>query len=76
MTKKLKNQQAWEVAKKKYRLSNISVQKAIRLGLNPKKLGSIASHKQQPWKELLADFIDRIYEKSLGQGTFKSDLID
>jgi hypothetical protein len=43
MTKKLKNQQAWAVAKKKYRLSNISVQKAIRLGLNPKKLGSFES---------------------------------
>ena len=54
-------------SKKKYRLSNISVQKAIRLGLNPKKLGSIASHKQQPWKEPLADFIDRIYEKALGK---------
>ena len=36
MTKKLKNQQASAVAKNKYRFSNISVQKAIRLGLNPK----------------------------------------
>ena len=50
--------------------------KSYKIRLNPKKLGSIANHKQQPWKEPLADFIDRIYEKSLGQGTFKSDLID
>jgi hypothetical protein len=36
---------------------------AKKLGLNPKKFGSIANHKQEIWKEPLADFIKSLYKK-------------
>ena len=45
------------------RLVKSGVEKAMKLGLNPKKLGSLANHKQEPWKEPLPDFIDALYEK-------------
>lgn len=61
--KKPKNQQIWNDAQKKYRLSNEVIQMAQTLGLNPKKFGSLANHKQEPWKEPLPDFIRTIYQK-------------
>lgn len=54
---------AWVDAKKKYRLSDITVQMARELGLNPKKLGKIANHKQELWKDPLSSFIRTLYEK-------------
>lgn len=60
---KEKHQQAWQIAKKKYRLSDITIQMARELGLNPNKLGKIANHKQEPWKEPLPHFIRTLYEK-------------
>lgn len=60
---KEQKQKAWIDAKKKYRLSNVTVQMARELGLNPKKLGKIANHKQEPWKEPLPDFIRTLHEK-------------
>ena len=59
---KEQNQKAWEIAKKKHRLSDITIQMARELGLNPKKLGKIANHKQEPWKEPLSGFIRTLYE--------------
>jgi len=35
----------------------------VILGLNPKKFGSIANHKQQPWKSSLPDFIEDLFFK-------------
>ena len=63
MGKNVKNQQKWIEAKKKYRLSNEIIQMAKELGLNPKKFGGMANHKQEPWKEPLPDFIRSLYEK-------------
>lgn len=37
------------------------------LGLNPKKFGGLANHKQQPWKAPLPIFIEDLYEKQLGR---------
>ena len=31
--------------------------------MNPKKLGKLANHKQEPWKEPLPDFIESLYRK-------------
>lgn len=62
---KANKQKAWIDAKKKYRLSAITVQMGIEVGLNPNKLGKIANHKQEPWKEPLSDFIRTLYEKRL-----------
>ncbi|MCD4811503.1 hypothetical protein K8R14_02755, partial [bacterium] len=33
------------------------------LGLNPKKFGKLANHKQEPWKLPLPDFIEELYFK-------------
>ena len=60
---KVKKQKAWEDAKKKYHLSEVTVQMAKKLGLNPSKLGKIANHRQEPWKEPLLNFIRTLYEK-------------
>ena len=53
----------WVVAKQKYKLTNTQIYMAKALGLNPKKFGSYANHKQQPWKAPLADYIEELYEK-------------
>jgi hypothetical protein len=36
---------------------------ALELGMNPKKFGSLANHKQEPWKAPLPVFIESIYFK-------------
>ena len=56
-------EKAWLDAKKRYRLSNEVIAMAKKLGLNPKKFGDYANHKQQPWKEPLPAFIRSLYEK-------------
>jgi len=34
---------------------------ARELGMNPRKFGSLANHKQEPWKLPLPDFIEELY---------------
>ena len=53
----------WIEAKKKFRLSDTHIQMARELGMNLKKFGSLANHKQEPWKAPLPDFIEDIYFK-------------
>ena len=53
----------WKTAKKNYRLKESHIYMAKALGLNPKKFGSYANHKQQPWKAPLPDYIEELYEK-------------
>lgn len=55
--------QAWIDARKRYRLSHAHVQMARELGMNPKKLGGKANHKQEPWKVPLPQFIEHLYFK-------------
>lgn len=59
--------QVWIDARKRYRLSHSHVQMARELGMNPKKLGKIANHKQEPWKMPLPDFIEYLYFKRFGK---------
>jgi hypothetical protein len=40
---------------------------ARELGLNPKKLGKLANHRQEPWKRPLPDFIAALYVKRFGK---------
>jgi hypothetical protein len=61
--------QAWIEARRRHRLSHAHVQMARELGMNPKKLGKIANHQQEPWKLPLPQFIENCYRKS-----FKRDL--
>ncbi len=61
----------WIDAKKKFRLSDTQIQMARELGMNPKKFGSLANHKQEPWKAPLPVFIEDLYFKR-----FKKDKPD
>ena len=63
MTNKRENADAWAQAKRKYRLSAQHIQMAKELGMNPKKFGSLANHKQERWKAPLPDFIEDLYFK-------------
>ena len=58
-----KKEKLWLEVKKRYRLSNEVIQMAKNLGLNPKKFGGLANHKQEPWKQPLPEFIKNLYEK-------------
>jgi hypothetical protein len=51
----------WVEAKKRHRLTDVQIQMARELGMNPKKLGKIDNHKQEPWKAPLPQFIERLY---------------
>lgn len=53
----------WIEARRRYRLSHAHVQMARELGMNPKKLGGLANHDQEPWKMPLPQFIEHCYEK-------------
>lgn len=55
--------QAWIDARRRHRLSHAHVQMARELGLNPKKLGKIDNHRQEPWKAPLPQFIEHIYAR-------------
>ena len=55
--------QRWIDARKRYRLSHAHIQMARELGLNPKKFGSLANTKQEPWKLSLPEYIEKLYIK-------------
>ena len=59
--------QRWIEARQRFHLSHAQVQMARDLGLNPRKLGSLANHKQEPWKAPLPIFIEQIYRKRFGK---------
>ena len=66
MAKKIKIPEkflVWIDARKKYHLSHAHIQMARELGLNPRKFGKIANHRQEPWKASLPVFIEDIYFK-------------
>jgi hypothetical protein len=55
--------QAWIDARKRFHLSHAHVQMARELGMNPKKLGGMANHRQEPWKVPLPHYIEELYLK-------------
>ena len=55
--------QRWIDARKRYHLSHAHIQMARELGLNPKKFGSLADTKQEPWKLPLPEYIEELYFK-------------
>ncbi len=57
----------WSAARKRHRLSHAHVQMARELGMNPRRLGKIDNHPQEPWKAPLPEFIERLYEKRFGR---------
>jgi hypothetical protein len=54
---------AWADAQKRFHLSDLHIQMARELGLNPKKCGGLATHRQEPWKLPLPEFIAECYRK-------------
>jgi hypothetical protein len=61
------NLQNWIDARKKYHLTDAQIQMARELGLNPKKFGSLANERREPWKRPLGEFIEHIYFKHFGK---------
>ena len=59
--------QVWMEARNRFHLSHAQVQMAREIGLNAKKLGKIANHKQEPWKMPLPQFIEHLYRKRFGR---------
>ena len=59
--------QTWIDVRKRYHLSDVHIQMARELGMNPKKFGKIANEKQEPWKMPLPAFIEDIYLKRFGR---------
>ena len=62
----------WVEARRRYRLTHAQVQMARELGLNPKKFGGYANHRQEPcrqeaWKMPLADYLEHLYQKRFGR---------
>src|SRR5258708_9589115 len=57
----------WIDARRRWKLSDLHIQMARELGLNPKELGKLANHRQEPWKRPLPDFIAHLYVKRFGK---------
>jgi len=55
--------QVWIDARERHHLSHAHVQMARELGMNPKKLGKLDNHRQEPWKLPLPAFIEQLYFK-------------
>jgi hypothetical protein len=61
------NLQDWVEARGRHHLSHAHVQTARELGMNPKKLGKLDNHDQEPWKAPLPQFIEHLYFKRFGR---------
>jgi hypothetical protein len=59
--------QDWIEARKRVHLSHAHGQVTRELGMNPKKLGKLDNHRQDPWKAPLPEFIERLYLKRFGR---------
>jgi hypothetical protein len=66
-TKILPKLQIWIDARKRYHLTHAQIQMARELGLNPKKFGGYANHRQQRWKRPLGEYIEHLYFKRFGK---------
>ena len=59
--------QVWIDARKKFHLSDAHIQMARELGMNPKRFGGLANHRQERWKAPLPQFIEHLYLKHFGK---------
>ena len=59
----------WVEAKRRHHLTDVQVQTARELGMNPKKLGKLDNHKQEPWKLPLPQFIASMAGEAKVTGT-------
>ena len=56
----------WIEARRRHRLSDAHVQMAREPGMNPRKLGKLDNHRQEPWKLPLPDYIEHLHAKRFG----------
>jgi hypothetical protein len=66
--------QVWIDARKRFHLSHDHIRMARELGLNPKKFGKLANHKQEPWKLPLPEYIEYLYLKHFKKEPLKNSL--
>ena len=59
--------QEWIDARKRHLLSHAQVEMARELGMNPRKLGGLDNHDQEPWKMPLRRFIEHLYCERFGR---------
>src|SRR5271166_5501778 len=59
--------QPWFEARRRFKLSHAHTQMARELGMNPRKLGSLANERLEPWKLPLPEFIAQCYRKRFGR---------
>jgi hypothetical protein len=59
--------QPWFEARRRFKLSHADTQMARELGMNPRKLSSLANEGHAPWKLPLPEFIAECYRKSFGR---------
>ena len=52
--------ESWIDARTRHHLTDAQVQMARELGMNPKKLGKLDTHRQQPWKLPLPRYIEEL----------------
>jgi hypothetical protein len=57
----------WIEARRRFRLSHAHIQMARALGMNPKKFGKLANHRQEPWKAPLPVFFEDLYFRRFGK---------
>jgi hypothetical protein len=58
--------QVWVDARGRYRLSHAQVAMARELGLNPRKVGQLGNHRQEPWTAPLLALIEDLCVKRFG----------
>ncbi len=59
--------QQWIEARKRFRLSDMQVQMALELGLNPGKFGKLDNHRQEPGKMPLPQYVEHLYFGHFGK---------
>lgn len=59
--------QAWIDARRRFDLSDAHIQMARELGLNPRKLDKLVNEDQEPLKDVLPTFIERLYQERFNQ---------
>ena len=57
------SEDSWSFARTKYHLSSRQIEMAKKLGMNPKKFGSLVPNRSELWKKPLGQFIESCYYK-------------
>lgn len=57
----------WVKTKSRYHLTDVQIQMARELGLNPKKFGGLDNTGQESWRKILSEFIEALYFKRFGK---------